>query len=279
MKAGIDFGSTLTKAAWHKGDGTYALWSTRDGAEYSFQAATPQGRMEVALRARVDTLRATGIGRRWLQGFVIEEAAADQIEDEIHLQADGARRLLTLEGRPLDSFLLVSVGTGVSYTRVVEGKAERFPFGSAIGGGFIAGLANIFCWKTLGEIEKSIAGAKPLNLLVRDVLPTAVGTPMGEFVVAHFGKHDADERDGHTPAKIMATVLHMVATSIMRDVMMMSLMPNHRPPGALVFVGSTLATFPTLAGYIDGYARMFGIETRFPVHGEFSAAIGALHAP
>ena len=283
-RAGIDFGTTLTKVAWLEDDGTYRFLSTAGPFEVidDWKPANdppPHERVgDMLWREGITRAHAIGIGPRRFDRISLIEFAGDPIENEIRLQSDGARRLLALEGQSLNSFLLVSVGTGVSYTRVVDGKAERFPYGSAIGGGFIAGLAKISRWSEIHEIDEKIAGARPLNLLVQDVLPSALGTPIGEFVVAHFGKDPADDRDGHGPARVMATALHVVATGIVRDVMMMQMMPEHRLPGPLVFIGSTLATFPTLVGYLEEYGRKLGFEMRFPLNGEFSAAIGALHA-
>lgn len=287
MKAGIDFGTTLTKVAWRKADGTYGFDSTGrqdDSACWSEDdVATPRELVTATLsREGVTRLRATGIGERWLKGFAIAETEGDPIEDEIRLQADGVRHLLgscggmKTYGRP-DSFLLVSVGTGVSYTRVVQEKVERFPYGNAIGGGFIAGLARLLGINDVSDVRFVDANHVPPDLLVRDVLTHLGGTPLGELVVAHFGKISPD---GALPSssEAMASVLHCVATSIIRDVIMMGMMEKYAPPGPVVFIGSTVSAFPVLARHLSRYAAMIGADAKFPDNGEYAAAIGALHA-
>jgi pantothenate kinase len=291
MKAGIDFGTTLTKVAWRNADGTYGFHSTATEDDEGFEC-TPQELLVANLqREGVTRLRATGIGERWLKGFAVEEASGDPIEDEIQLQAEGVKPLLkacsgmTCVSPPPGSFLLVSVGTGVSYTRVVGAAATRFPYGNAIGGGFIAGLVRLLRLDYsygIGEIDRLCAGKEPSDLLVRDVLVATRGTPMGEFVVAHFGKV-SEGRPGFSEEKgeigeWIASVLNCVAVSVIRDVMMMGLSDAHRAPGPLVIIGSTVTTFPALRRYLSRYAAMLGIDILFPDNGEFAAAVGALHA-
>lgn len=288
MKAGIDFGTTLTKVAWRKKDGTYGLDSTirRDESETccsTDELATPRELVTASLqREGVTGLRATGIGERWLKGFALEESKGDPIEDEIRLQADGVRQLLgscsglKLENRP-DSFLLVSIGTGVSYTRVIKGKAERFPYGNAIGGGFIAGLARLLGIDDVRDVKYVGSNDEPPDLLVRDVLEHTRGMPLGELVVAHFGKVPADGTLVKS-GEAVASALHCVATSIIRDVIMMGMMEKFAPPGPAVFIGSTVSAFPALAHHLSRYAVMIGAEAKFPDNGEYAAAVGALHA-
>lgn len=295
MKAGIDFGTTLTKVAWRNADGTYGFHSTATEDDEGFVddvECTPRDLLVANLqREGVTRLRATGIGERWLKGFAVEEASGDSIEDEIRLQADGVKPLLGVCGGmtrmspPPESFLLVSVGTGVSYTRVVGATAERFPYGNAIGGGFVAGLTRLLRLDYsygIGDLDRLCAGKEPSDLLVRDVLAATRGTTVGEFVVAHFGKVPEDrpgmtEEEGRIGEGI-ASALNCVAVSVIRDVLMMGLSDAYRAPGPLVVIGSTVATFPTLRRYLSRYAAMLGIDILFPDYGEYAAAIGALHA-
>lgn len=263
MKAGIDRGTTLTKFAWLD-DGRLQLFSTAN--------ARPESILDEMRAAGIVRARTVGIGQGPAASGIIEErASGDPIADEIALQAAGVRRLLG-DAAP-EEFLLVSIGTGTSYTFVTKDGTERHPLGNAIGGGFIAGLAKLLR-VDVRQVEANAAESpSSLDLLVKDVLPSAMGM-QGEFVVAHFGKDAPD--DELSVRRACASLLRTVAVSVVRDLMLFGM--QRRMPADAVFIGSTVSTFRTLREHLGNYAPFAGLVPHFPPRGEYAAAIGALYA-
>lgn len=262
MKAGIDCGTTLTKFAWLD-EGRLQRFSTAN--------AKAESVLDEMRAAGVTYARMTGVGPRPPGGyFAFAEPDGDPIADEIALQADGARRLLGTAAP--EEFLLVSVGTGVSYTFVTAGGNERHPLGNAIGGGFIAGVSRL-----LGVIPRevgSLAEASPsLDILVRDVVPATAGSPHGEFVVSHFGK--TAEGDDVLP-RACASLLSTVAVSVVRDVMLFGM--QRTLPKDVVLIGTPVTQFSPLRDQLRAYLPFAGVMPHFPEKGEYAAAVGALYA-
>ncbi|MEY4744933.1 MAG: hypothetical protein RL272_878 [Candidatus Parcubacteria bacterium] len=267
MKAGIDCGTTLVKAAWFKGE------------ELQLASLPPESFDVAAARMRadgVDSARVTGVGPRPAGLPAIREADGDPIADEIALQAGGVRWLLERGGRPSGEFLLVSIGTGTSYAFVTRDGVERFPLGNAIGGGFIAGLARLLGVGDIRDVGALAMDSEPFDILVKDAMPSAAGTPQGEFVVAHFAKaRDAD--DGTALCRACASLLQTVAVTVVRDLMLFGM--QRKMPKDAVIIGTTVAAFAPLRRMLESYVPLTGMDPHFPKLGEFAAAIGALYAP
>jgi len=274
MKAGIDLGTSTTKAAWRNADGTHAFLSSADGEDLSDRLS----------QAGVTRLRATGIGGCAPEGFGSSGPAGDPIEDEIALQADGVRRLFAPQCGPSGDFLLVSIGTGTSYTLVpADGSPRRFPLGNAIGGGFIAGLAAMQVID-VSELDGCAQRGKPLDLLVKDLVPLKAGTLEGEFVVSHFGRiavprfTPEELADGADPLDdICATIVHCAAVTVIRDVLIAGMLPGFAADD-VVFIGTAVSKMTTLRGHLGRYADALGKRPHFPEKGEYAAALGALYA-
>lgn len=262
MKAGIDCGTTLMKFAWLD-EGRLQCFST---ANAKAEAILDEMRV-----AGVTCGRVTGVGPRPPEGyFAFAEPGGDPIADEIALQSDGARRLLGVASPK--EFLLVSIGTGVSYTFVAAGGNERHPLGNAIGGGFIAGVSRL-----LGVIPREVgrlAEASPsFDILVRDVVPATAGSPHGELVVSHFGKAAGD--DDALP-RACASLLSTVAVSVVRDVMLFGM--QRTLPRDVVLIGTPVTQFAPLRDQLRAYLPFAGVTPHFPEKGEYAAAVGALYA-
>lgn len=267
MKAGIDFGTSLVKAVWMHGEG-YKFVSTADGPldEIVQQMKNDQ----------VRELHIAGIGYskdsyEQFGEFELRVKEGDPIENEVMLQSGGAKRLLEIEGYPLPQFLLVSMGTGTSYTLVTKEKATKFPLGNSLSGGLIQGLGKVLGAANYEEIARLAACGTPLDLLIKDMIPEKAGTFEGELVVANFAKGsvDSEKKDAY------ATIMSLVAVATIRDVMLVGMMPNFQVPEEVVFIGSTISRTPTLKNLLEMYSTMIGKKPYFPVHGEFSLAMGA----
>ncbi len=114
MKAGIDLGTTLVKAAWMK-DGQYQLVSTADSSlEEIAQRMKREGVIDVSLAG----INVTDDRLKSLSSFNILPQEKQTVETEIATQSSGVKELLKMAGNNLENYLLVSIGSGTSYTTV-----------------------------------------------------------------------------------------------------------------------------------------------------------------
>jgi len=269
MKAGVDFGTSLVKAVWMN-DGKFRFSSTAD-----------TGLEEIAKQLSADGVRRVhraGIGYSddcagYFKNFEVRTAEGDPIENEVRLQAEGTRRLLENDGYQGDSFLVVSIGTGTSYTLVTKDGATKFPIGNSLGGGFINGLGQVLGASDYNDLATRSTESMPLDLCIKDMIPNRAGTFEGELVVANFGKGKSDSEKSSAYASAISTV----AVATIRDVMLLGMIPNFQPPKDIVYVGSTVARTLVLKNLLQVYSAAIGKTPHFPEHGEFALAVGAYH--
>lgn len=269
MQAGIDFGSTLIKAVWEE-DGALRYVSTADVSRPDL--------FRMMSKAGIRTAYRTGIGFPSVPsglGIDVLGPSDDAVNAEIRLQAAGARELLIRSGAPLkwfDRFLLVSVGTGTSFTRVdYPIEVSRFPIGSALGGGFITNLGRVLGVSGAAQIEESASRGEVLDLLVKDI---ASESAFGNLPVAHFGKAKRPTRTPHARWKsdLTATMLHMVGCIVAGDAVKYAMAMG---VDQVVFIGTTVARSPTLRKHLDRYVRFGGKTPTFLDQGEYAGALGA----
>ena len=267
MKAGFDFGSTLTKVVWHKGDYHYA--STADQPLESI--------LDQIKQDGVKTLNITGIGYFTIplpEDFIHKFPQGDPLEQETHLQARGAKKLLELEGKDLQNILIVSIGTGTSFTFFSNGQIEKYPFGNSQGGGYLEKQAIILGLQNYQELAQYAERGTPCDLLVKDKIPATVGSLYGEIVIANFGRATKET----SKEDLAASSVNQVAVAIIRDMMKMNLMEKYKVPNDIVFVGSTVKAFPYLREKLSFYNTFLGKNLHFPSKGEFASALGAYHS-
>jgi type II pantothenate kinase len=189
--------------------------------------------------------------------------------DETRLQAEGVRWLLKEQGLTHEEFLVVSVGTGTSYTVYSGGKTEKLPFGNPLGGGFIAGLARgAPLWVVADLVAKG--GGDSLDLLYKHVFPDKAGSLEGEFVISHFAR----KVEKRSAEQYYTSVLNTVAVAVARDLLMYRAM--RQLPQQVVFVGTCVNEMLPLALMLQMYAGGLGFVPVVPANGQYSAAIGAL---
>jgi pantothenate kinase len=164
---------------------------------------------------------------------------------------------------PSSYFLLVSVGTGISYSYSLPGGfVVSLPVGSALGGGFINGLRSLLSlsWEDLEKAE-----GEPLDLFVRDYLPDH---PNKDFVLAHLGKANK-VRSKYSKGDLAASILHCVAATLAKDISLLGVATKN-----VVIVGTPISRLPWLRSMIGDYvANMLGKNLYFG--DEWAAAAGA----
>lgn len=118
--AGVDAGSSLTKVAFKNDDGNWIFLSTADHNPAAIAR-------ELANRG-ITKLNVCGINKLHpaFQNFKINRLPGDPIDNEIKIQANGAREMLRDGGYDTKKFLLVSIGTGTSYTFVQKKPQPDF---------------------------------------------------------------------------------------------------------------------------------------------------------
>ena len=264
MKAGIDFGASLVKSVWMKSN------------EYKFYSTADSTLEEIKYHMETDGISTINIGgirynknlENELKNFKINKLEGNVIENEIKIQSKGVKKLLENELYKEKDFLLVSVGTGTSYTMVSENKITRLP-GSSFGGGIINSLGKILGAESYQEIGK--ANGKSLDLLIKDVLPETEGTFEGELIIANFGKAERNSKK----EELYTTLINTVAVSIIKDIRLMDSLS--KIPNNIVYIGSTISNTKTLKDRLDVYSKFIGKSPYFPNKGEFSLAIGLYH--
>ena len=250
MIVGIDSGTSLTKFAWHSGGRGTQYRSTADSALDTIY--------EEIQRDSAGVPKARVIGSQSLE-HPFEELPRDEdpIKEEIVLQAHGARHL-TGVGR----CLVVSIGTGVSYTRVMFGKlAVRMPIGSSLGGGYLNGMRELAGrpWKFFDP--EALKYPAP-DLMVGDLYPDH---PAKDLVLANFGKYPSNPG-------ICAGAVSVVATTIAKDLILYSLLTKD-----VVFVGMA-AQLKSLQKQLIAFQPRLKKRFHFPEHGAFAGALGAMRA-
>lgn len=269
--AGVDVGTTLVKFCWQGDDGLRTLMST---------STYPIADIIKCLRQdSITHLHIVGIGRPPLEisEFKWKRAGGDPFVSEVILQAKGAKQLLAEQGKSINQFLLVSIGTGISYT-FVDGEAiKSFPIGNAMGGGFLRAIGmskgihdidNVFDPSTF---DACASRGSSLDILVRELIPGTSETLMGEFVVSHFGHVDANSKKDDW----CATAVGCVAALIARDILLMNMISGFTVPEHVVFIGSVPQWILSVVTPLHKYGTMLGKKSLYPSRGDFALAIGA----
>jgi len=267
IPAGVDFGSTLTKAYWRAHDGQERLMTVTaaDQCVLAYEMA----------RDGVRRVRMTGIGLAddaIIKRFDIVAAPEGAVDDEIALQARGARGLLYSELATREvsekKLIVAAIGTGASYTKVKGKKAKRYPLGSAHAGLTVLGLGRWLGAAGFKELEDAAAKGVPADLLVKDQLPATDGTPIGELAIGHFSKHDLSFEDR------CASIFSFSACSIAKDLAILTALPLS--PKHIAVVG-TLGASPVFRKHLERWTKLLlkGRRLHFPPDAGYAAALGA----
>jgi len=228
MLAGIDCGSTLIKIAFKKGK-SFKFYSQ---ADYSLKQLT-------------GILKKNHVTQKIFAGIKADK----NIAREIKLQAQGVQALAKLPKK----FVLVSIGTGTSYTLVSETSMSRLPLGNSLAGGFILGLSKILGFKDFNDL---VIKAKRGNHKKTDIY-------FKDLIVANLANLNKKTRK----EDIAAGLMNVIAVTIMKDLMLYKLDKEN-----IVFIGSTLKNNFCLKKLLKKYIK----KSIFIENGEFATALGAL---
>ncbi len=262
MRAGVDCGATLKKI----------VWSDNEGLHYSMHWT--EGSLINTIRSNnISVVARTGVGAfPMLPSHIgVVKFPGDRIDVELKLQAAGVRALLKATAVDITRFLLVSVGTGVSYSRIAPNVCDRQSIGSAIGGGFIKGIAAL-CDVALADVANVVPSCdSAADILIKDIDITKREQLEGEIVLAHFGNVTR-----HTPkTHVLASAINTVAACTVKDVMNI-LGNNFLGEERVVYIGTPIAKIPALRDRLQKYHAFLPVPPLMLPRGEFAGALGAL---
>ena len=222
--------------------------------------------LEAAVRSfgvsGVKTLMLTGVGASYIEGDLC--GVPTRRVDEFTALSRGAAKLAKKS-----NCLVVSIGTGTSFTRVTPFHAWHIG-GSGMGGGTLKGLSErllgIADMNALQQLAKdgSLAG---IDLQLKDVCAGTISNLNPESTVSNLGKLDAAD----AAADVAAGLCNMIFQNI--GVMAAFAVKKHWTR-TIVLVG-TIMDWPVSHRSLDDVAALHNVKFVIPEHAAFATAVGA----
>lgn len=278
MYVGIDIGTTLIKVVSETGDGGLNFEINPHRFTPHCTEGPARGYFKRLKLAGVTRVALTGSGAKRFARLVREEGIEivsgleDPVQQELRLQVQGVRRLLLQEGVSHEQFLLVSIGTGTSFTRVVGDEVTQYQPGLSVGGSTIVQIAasHGINPSELGELAES---GTDVDLLMEHLYPDA-GMLQKKFVLASMGRLD---QEGASKENLAAGLIKMVATLTIGHILSMRNHTDWVIDGPVVFVGTPVSAYEQLAGWLTLFTTFLGLRSCIPANASFAGALGALH--
>ena len=263
MHIGIDAGGSLTK-----------IVSIRDG-QREYHMTDLDGAVEMA-RTLTDC---DGIYLTGCRAGTVESHLPDSLKDRIHRANEleafwaGAHKMLSDEGRPSESFVLVAFGTGTSVFTVSQGKGTRTA-GTGVGGGTLTGLSHLMLGTADFESIMKLASQgnrRRVDLMVSDLYPDASTSPvLNELTAANFGSKCIDQA---AKADIASAILQLVVETI--AVISIQVARDHGID-TIVVAGSP-SRHPLVRERFKELGSLLGHDLfAFLQHGPYCGALGAV---
>ena len=252
---GIDIGASTTKFALVKNGKCVKEYRKPD--EQSFEDA-----LESFGYAGVKRIAITGVGSSFIKGNL--HGIPTVHKDEFTSVSRGATKL----SKKLNT-LVVSVGTGTSFTRITPVRAWHVG-GTGLGGGILKGLSGRLCGTDdMEELQRLAAEGDlhAIDLQLKDVFEGTLSHLTPEATVANMSK--LSERSSR--ADIAAGLCNMIFHSI--GVMAVFAAKQHMTR-TIIMVG-TITDWPIAQRSLDEVAALHNVTFIVPDHAAFATAIGA----
>lgn len=252
---GIDIGASTTKFALVKNGKCVKEYRKPD--EQSFEDA-----LESFGYAGVKRIAVTGVGSSFIQENL--RGIPTVHKDEFISVSHGATKL----SKKLNT-LVVSVGTGTSFTRITPVRAWHVG-GTGLGGGMLRGLSNRLCGtKDMEELQALAAKGDlhAIDLQLKDVFEGTLSHLTPEATVSNMEKLTEESMR----EDIAAGLCNMIFQSI--GVMAVFAAKRHMTR-TIVMVG-TITDWPIAQRSLDEVAALHNVKFIVPDHAAFATAIGA----
>ena len=252
---GIDIGASTTKFALVKNGNCIKEYRKPD--EQSFDDA-----LESFGYAGVRRIAVTGVGSSFIQGNL--RGIPTVHKDEFASVARGASKL----SKKFNT-LVVSVGTGTSFTRLTPVRAWHVG-GTGLGGGLLIGLSKRLCdVENMEELQRLAAAGDlhAIDLQLRDVFEGTLSHLTPSATVANMSKlSEQSSRED-----VAAGLCNLIFQSI--GVMGVFAAKRHLTR-TIVLVG-TITDWPIAQRSLDEVAALHQVKFIVPDHAAFATAIGA----
>ena len=252
---GIDIGASTMKFALVKNGKCIKEYTKPD--EQSFEDA-----LETFGYAGVKRIAVTGVGASFIKGNL--KGIPTVHREEFASVSRGATKL----SRKLNT-LVVSIGTGTSFTRITPVRAWHVG-GTGLGGGMLRGLSVRLCGTDDMEELQQLAAKGDLHaidLQLRDVFEGTLSHLTPDATVASMGKLSEQS----VREDIAAGLCNMIFQSI--GVMAVFAAKRHLTR-TIVMVG-TITDWPIAQRSLDEVAALHNVKFIVPDHAAFATAIGA----
>lgn len=252
---GIDIGASTTKFALVKNGKCVKEYRKPDGQ--SFDEALDQFGY-----AGVRRIAVTGVGASFIKGNL--RGIPTVRKDEFASVARGASKL----SRKFNT-LIVSVGTGTSFTRMTPVRAWHVG-GTGLGGGLLKGLSGRLCKvDDMDELQKlaTEGDLHAIDLQLMDVCEGTISHLKSNTTVANMSKLGEDT----ACADLAAGLCNMIFQAI--GVMAVFAAKRHFTR-TIVLVG-TITDWPIAQRSLDEVAELHHVKFIVPDHAAFATAIGA----
>jgi len=252
---GIDIGASTTKFALVKNGKCVKEFRKPD--EMSFDEA-----LDSFGYTGVRRIAVTGVGSSFIKGNL--RGIPTVRKDEFASVARGASKL----SRKFNT-LIVSVGTGTSFTRMTPVRAWHVG-GTGLGGGLLKGLSGRLCKvNDMDELQKLAAEGDlhAIDLQLMDVCEGTISHLQPNTTVANMSKLNEDT----ACADLAAGLCNMIFQAI--GVMAVFAAKRHFTR-TIVLVG-TITDWPIAQRSLDEVATLHHVTFIVPDHAAFATAIGA----
>jgi type II pantothenate kinase len=252
---GIDIGASTTKFALVKNGKCVKEYRKPD--EQSFEDA-----LESFGYAGVKRIAITGVGSSFIKGNL--HGIPTVRRDEFTSVSHGATKLVKQSNT-----LVVSIGTGTSFTRITPVRAWHVG-GTGLGGGMLKVLSGRLCGTDdMDELQQLAASGDlhAIDLQLRDVFEGTLSHLTPSATVANMSK--LSEQSAR--ADVAAGLCNMIFQSI--GVMAVFAAKRHLTR-TIVLVG-TITDWPIAQRSLDEVAALHNVKFIVPDHAAFATAIGA----
>lgn len=252
---GIDIGASTTKFALVKNGRCVKEYRKPDGQ--SFEDALAEFGTSGVKRVAI-----TGVGASYIKGDV---AGVRTVRvDEFGSVSRGAVRLSKKH-----NCLVVSVGTGTSFTRVTPFRTWHVG-GTGLGGGSMMGLSGTVCGT--GDMEElqrlaALGDLQKIDLQLMDVCEGTISNLTPNTTVANMSKLGSQTRPEDRAAGLCNLIFQALGV-------MAAFAVKRHFTRTIVLVG-TISDWPIAKRSLDEVAALHKVRFVIPEHAAFATAIGA----